>query len=140
MGQVRAVPPSLVRRFWWGSGTRPTLRFPFGRRSGYHVVPSPLGRGQGEGSPASLVARKHHWIDTPPTPENARTRWLELRRVNREFQPWVAADRQRLLAQRDRLSQALAAEKVLAWRENAFCLFPESTLREFIDGVLAMIE
>jgi hypothetical protein len=85
---------------------------------------------------AELIAAKSRWIHTPQTPENARSRWLEIRRINRELQPWVAAEREHLLRERDRLSHALAAEKTLAWREYAFCLFPESTLREFIEKIL----
>ena len=33
-------------------------------------------------------------------------------------------------------SRRLQAESVLAWREYAFCLYPESTLREFLSGLL----
>ncbi len=86
---------------------------------------------------AGLIAAKRHWIETPQTPENARTRWIEFRRINRELQPWVAQERERLLLDHARISQAIQAEKVLSWREYAFCLFPEATLREFIDELLA---
>lgn len=85
---------------------------------------------------AELIASKRRWIETPQTPENARTRWLEFRRINQALQPWVASERQRLLRQQAQLAEALEAEKVLACREYAFCLFPESTLREFIAGLL----
>ena len=93
--------------------------------------------GEGEGDKlAELIAAKSRWIHTPQTPENARTRWLEIRRINRELQPWVADQRAHLLRERDQLSHAVAAEKILAWREYAFCLFPESTLRDFIEKIL----
>lgn len=85
---------------------------------------------------AELIAAKSRWINAPQTPENARTRWLEIRRINQELRPWVAAQREQLLRERDRLTHALAAEKILAWREYAFCLFPESTLREFLERIL----
>jgi hypothetical protein len=83
-----------------------------------------------------LIAAKSRWINTPPGPENARIRWLEIRRINGELQPWVADQREQLLREQDQLSRAFAAEKVLAWREYAFCLFPESTLREFLRAIL----
>jgi hypothetical protein len=93
--------------------------------------------GQGEGSKlAELIAAKSRWINTPPGSENARIRWLEIRRINGELQPWVADQREQLLREQDQLSRAFAAEKVLAWREYAFCLFPESTLREFLRAIL----
>ena len=93
--------------------------------------------GQGEGHKlAEMIAAKNRWIATPQTPANARTRWLEIRRINQELQPWVADQREHLLREQDQLSRAFAAEKILAWREYAFCLFPESTLREFIRAIL----
>jgi hypothetical protein len=93
--------------------------------------------GRGEGCDlAGLIAAKNRWVHTPQTFENARIRWLEIRRINGELQPWVADQREHLLREQDQLSRAFAAEKVLAWREYAFCLFPESTLREFLRAIL----
>jgi hypothetical protein len=85
---------------------------------------------------AEVIAAKNRWIAMPQTPENARTRWLEIRRINRELQPWVAEEREQLVREQDQLSSAFASEKVFAWREYAFCLFPESTLREFLRDIL----
>jgi hypothetical protein len=85
---------------------------------------------------AELIAAKNHWIETRQTRENARTRWLEIRRINQDLQPWVADQREQLLREHERLTHLLAAEKILASREYAFCLFPESTLREFIEAIV----
>jgi hypothetical protein len=80
---------------------------------------------------AELVETKRRWIATPPTPENAAARWREFTRVNAAMQRWVGGQRDRLLARRAELTASLSAQNVLAWREYAFCLYPEAMLREF---------
>lgn len=80
--------------------------------------------------PQSLIAEKQDWIHTEPTPSNARQRCLEIRRINETLQPLVAADRARLLEERDRVNHGLRAESVLSSREYAFCLYPADLLRE----------
>ena len=140
---LRAIDSRLRELTWHpekalqrGEAPAPPLSpLPLGEGQGEGCFP--LGEGQGEGpDPAHLVAAKRKWIETPPTPQNARTRWLEIRRINRGLQPWVSRQRDRLLSEQERLRRALAAEKVLAWREYPFCLFPEPTLREFLAGML----
>jgi hypothetical protein len=81
-----------------------------------------------------LVGRKLRWIATPQTPENARLRCREIRSVNAGLQPAVAALRDELLAERDRLSTALRGEAILSSREYAFPLFPAATLRQLMDS------
>jgi hypothetical protein len=83
-----------------------------------------------------LVAAKRQWIETPQTAENAHARWRSLREINAALQPWVAEQRQRLVAQRAAALRALRAERVLGWREYGFCLYPEKTLREFLEQLL----
>ena len=79
-----------------------------------------------------LIAAKRRWIGTKPTRLGARTRYREIRRLNEALQPWVAGQRQRLLAERELTGEALRAESVLSWREYGFCLYPEKTLRDFL--------
>jgi hypothetical protein len=90
----------------------------------------------GPGEFAALVAEKEHWIQTPPTPENARDRYLALRRINSSLQPWVAGQRERLARQRRASAMAAQVERILSWREYAFCLYPAQPLREFLQGLL----
>jgi hypothetical protein len=48
--------------------------------------------------------------------------------VNRALQPFVAARREELVAQRLQLAAALRTKSLLASREYSFCLFPKETL------------
>ncbi len=89
-----------------------------------------------EGAPADLTAAKRHWVDIPQTVENARRRCHAIREANTGLQPWLEARRTRLLERQTEAQRSLRAEKVLAWREYAFCLYPEATLREFLSGLL----
>ena len=66
--------------------------------------------------------------------ENARQRCQAIRRINAALQPWLDDRRRRLAERLAETSRRLQAESVLAWREYAFCLYPESTLREFCRG------
>jgi hypothetical protein len=83
-----------------------------------------------------LLAAKSRWIRTLPTPVSARTRWLEIRRLNAALQPWVADQRRRWLAERDALAAARQAEAILGWREHGFCLYPGRVVAGFFEGLL----
>jgi hypothetical protein len=83
-----------------------------------------------------LIAEKRRWIATPQTAQNARERCQAIRRISAALQPWLDDRREQLTARLTETSRKLQAESVLAWREYAFCLYPESTLREFLSGLL----
>ncbi len=88
-------------------------------------------------SPAYLAAEKSRWIAAFPNEVGARERFLEIRRLNEALRRWVAPERERLLQQQTQAVEALRAERVLGWREYAFCLYPEGLLREFFAGHFA---
>jgi hypothetical protein len=83
-----------------------------------------------------MIAEKRQWIATPQTAQNAQQRCQAIRRINAALQPWLDDRRERLAARLAETSRRLHAEGILAWREYAFCLYPESTLREFLSGLL----
>jgi len=101
-----------------------------------HVPGESSGTVDSRDDPQALIAQKRQWIATEPTPENARRRFLELRRLNQALQPFVEADRRRLLDQQRQITHALRGEAVLSSREYAFCLFPEDVLRDFFESLL----
>ncbi len=82
------------------------------------------------------MAAKRRWIETPQTAENARQRCHAIREINAALQPWLDDRRRRLLERQAETLRRIQAEEVLAWREYAFCLYPESTLRGFLSGLL----
>ena len=81
-----------------------------------------------------LIAEKRRWIATPQTAENARQRCQAIRRINAALQPWLDDRREQLARRLAETSRRLQAESVLAWREYAFCLYPESTCGNFCRG------
>jgi hypothetical protein len=85
---------------------------------------------------ADLVAAKQRWIETQPTFDNARERCQAIRTINAELQPWLAGQKRQMLDHQMRISRKVQAESVLASREYAFCLYPESTVRHFFSGLL----
>jgi hypothetical protein len=85
---------------------------------------------------APLLVAKRHWIETVPTPQIAHERWRELRRINEALQSGVADLRQQLLDRRATVARAVRAESVLASREYGFCLYPETTLQNFLGTLL----
>jgi hypothetical protein len=89
-----------------------------------------------DNGPADMIAAKRRWIETPQTTENAQQRCRVIREVNVALQPWLDPQRQRLLQRQAETLRKLHAESVLAWREHAFCLYPESILRGFLSGLL----
>jgi hypothetical protein len=82
------------------------------------------------------VAAKRQWIETPAALTADRARCRAIRAINDALQPRVAAQRARIEQLAAETAHALAAERVLAWREYAFCLYPETLLREFLSGLL----
>jgi hypothetical protein len=83
-----------------------------------------------------LLASKLRWIRTLQTPENAHARWRAFQEINEALQPCVADRRRRLLETQSQIVHALRAENVLAWREYGFCLYPEDSLRRFLEDLL----
>ncbi len=88
------------------------------------------------GEVRTLVNAKRHWIETPQTIENAKTRCRAIRGANQSLQPWLENLRRQLLDSRDKALKHQQARRILSWREYGFCLYPEETLREFIDKTL----
>ena len=80
----------------------------------------------------ALIEAKRRLIDAMSTPGGAATRWQAFRRINEELQPWVAQRRRQAAELESKMRRAAAAEKILAWREYGFCLYPEKTIREFL--------
>jgi hypothetical protein len=83
-----------------------------------------------------LAADKRRWIAADPAEVGPRRRFREIRRINEAIGPWVAGQRKRLSGELDLATRAIQARSILRWREYAFCLYPEKTLREFLLAVL----
>ena len=81
--------------------------------------------------PAELIAEKRRWLNTPQTVENARGRCHAIRDVNAALQSPLATIRQQLEQRLAAAERRLQGDSVLAWREYAYCLYPENMLREF---------
>lgn len=81
------------------------------------------------GKADQFVANKRKWIATPKTPSNAAERHRAIVSANESLQPWVADQREALLARQQDAVQELRASTILDSREYAFCLFPENELR-----------
>jgi hypothetical protein len=77
---------------------------------------------------------KQHWIATPQTIENARTRCQVIRQANQDLQTCVQKLRTDLQAERERLQAGARAEAILSSREYAFCLYPAAALDKLIDA------
>jgi len=86
--------------------------------------------------PRDPLLNKKTWIETPQTPQNAQQRCRAIRQANESLQPWLADRRRQLVARQAETARLLEAENILAWREYAFCLYPESTVRGFFAGLL----
>jgi hypothetical protein len=80
----------------------------------------------------TLVRQKRQWIDTVPTPENAKLRCRQIRDANERLQPYVAGQWRQFLDHRQHINDALRGQAILASREHAFCLYPEEPLRRLM--------
>jgi hypothetical protein len=87
----------------------------------------------------AAVTEKRRWIETPQTRENAKRRCRGIRGVNERLQPWLAELRSQWERRRDFALADAKKEKILAWREYAFCLYPEDAIRDFFKEMLVDI-
>jgi hypothetical protein len=83
---------------------------------------------------AALVTEKRRWIAAPA--DHFRRRWRAIRQINERLQPYVAAERTRLLRLQNESAQHERAAAILNWRQYAFCLYLADTLQEFFAGLL----
>ena len=81
---------------------------------------------------ANWAEQKQAAVMLAKTPQNAHARHLAIQEANAALQPYLARQRKELLAARGGLEPRLRAERILASREYAFCLFPESSLRNLM--------
>jgi hypothetical protein len=85
------------------------------------------------GCDPSLVSEKRRWIETLPTPDNAKQRARKIIAINEALQPCLSGQRRQLLDERQQIVGGLRAQSMLASREYAFCLFPAEPLRRLMD-------
>ncbi|NIP85546.1 MAG: hypothetical protein GTO03_08270, partial [Planctomycetales bacterium] len=78
------------------------------------------------------VAHKERWIKTPPTPENGRRRYLEIRRSNEALRGWLVDVVRGLQDNLHQARSAVRSEAILSSREYPFCFFPEQNLRDYL--------
>jgi hypothetical protein len=83
---------------------------------------------------AAVIAEKQHWLATPKTPDNARTRHQAIVRANLALAPLVAERRAALQRQLEHLSRNEHGESILASRELPFVVHSTARLREFFAG------
>jgi hypothetical protein len=80
-----------------------------------------------------LVREKEVWVNrTPTTRDGRRERFEELRRLNEQLRPTLAAEEERLRRMRDECREHLRRNEVIGRRDYAFCLYPEEMLQDFV--------
>jgi hypothetical protein len=82
------------------------------------------------------IAEKRRWIATRQTRDNAKERCQAIRHANAALQARVAECREHWQTRQQAAELALRAEAMLASREYAFCLHPETNLRAFFRSAL----
>ncbi|MCS7236701.1 MAG: hypothetical protein NZ899_00340 [Thermoguttaceae bacterium] len=78
-----------------------------------------------------LIRKKHQWIATPKTPENARQRHYAISDANQRLRSFLLDLECQLRDRFGRLQELERQDTILRFREFPFCFFPEQTLREF---------
>ena len=94
--------------------------------------------------PFSWRARRKQRVDLgarrrtqTPTGPSTFDRCRGIREINERLQPWLAQTRAALERRHAAALADARKERILASREYAFCLYPEDTIREFFDSLLA---
>ncbi|HEV3006328.1 MAG TPA: hypothetical protein VGX78_17795 [Pirellulales bacterium] len=90
-----------------------------------------------DGEMARLIETKRRWIAAEALGANARDRCRAIREANRAMQAGLASQQAHWQAEAARAQRRRRAEAVLGWREYAFCLHPEASLRNFLLDFLA---
>ncbi|MDH3718421.1 MAG: hypothetical protein OES79_09910 [Planctomycetota bacterium] len=78
------------------------------------------------------VDHKRKWVATPPTAENGRTRYLEIRRSNEALRGWASDVVRRLQDELQQTRAAMRGEAILSSREYPFCFFPQKILQDYL--------
>jgi len=87
-----------------------------------------------------LRAEKARLLATPQTAENARWRCRNIRRVNELLQPYVDPLREETREQLRAAEYRCRADRVLRWRELAFCLHSRERIRDFLSQALPIAD
>jgi hypothetical protein len=82
----------------------------------------------------SAIADKSRWLATAKTSSNASARHQAIVAANAVLQPFVAAQREDLHVERERLERRLAVASILDSREYSFCLFPREHFERLLRG------
>lgn len=80
----------------------------------------------------ALLEERARWIAESPAAGRGAERHAAIGRLNARLRETLAPLEQQLETRRAQLLEALRAERVLSSREYAFCLFPESALRNLL--------
>lgn len=78
------------------------------------------------------ISEKRKWVATRKSRDNAAKRHAAIVAANRQLAPLVAEQRQRWLLRSEEAARRAWSRRILSSREYAFCLFPETTLRDFL--------
>lgn len=88
----------------------------------------------------AIVAEKRRWVETPKTPNNAADRHRAITEANRKLAELLSQARENLLRDIAAAEERARDAAILSSREFAFCLYPESYLREFFDSRLESLK
>ncbi len=77
-----------------------------------------------------ICAEKMEWIAQTPPRGSGRQRHLEITRCNELLQPYVEAERVKLLASQIEIAEKIRTSRVLGSREFSFCLFPVELMEQ----------
>jgi hypothetical protein len=106
-------------------------RFLNGQSSPCGKLDAPL-----DSATATFIAEKRRWVETPQTTANARERCRAIRAANEALQSAVAPLREAWTKESAEAALRQRAAAILASRDYAFTLFPESALTDFLLPVL----
>ena len=85
---------------------------------------------------SAIIAEKRRWVQTPKTPNNAAERHRAITEANRKLGELLAREREHLMQEIAAAEERARDAAILSSREFAFCLYPESYLREFFESQL----
>jgi hypothetical protein len=91
------------------------------------------------GEARALAQQKAEWIaQAPDIARQRRERYRQLFGLTQALRPFVESEQSSLRRQHDRCAAEIAANAILQRRDYAFCLFPETQMREFFTHVMTI--